>query len=229
MRVPIGFKKECMSRTGKSIATISAPASKCRRSGKLFSATLACLALASCKNEVAWHEQVSLSKGEVITIEREVLLEGGGAAWPQGQGSRPRQHIIRFQPTPGIDASTEWQSSKLDASTYAELPVVLDVSGNKSWFILTALPLNASCVQYLKYELRDGKWQEVRLDGPIGTYVSNLTLRAGSVEIKRLVTIGSKIIDLSDYGFVALQKQVGPRHVECDDLYSGPYPPKGTL
>lgn len=178
---------------------------------------------------MGWREQVRLGSAEVITIEREVVMAGGGAAWPQGQGSIPRQHVIRFKPDPGKDALTEWRSFKLDSSTYAELPIVLDVTQGKSWFIFTALSLNAGCVQYLKYELRNGTWHEVRLEERIGIQPSNLTLRAGSVEIDPLVSLAAKAVDLLEHKFNALKKKVGPRRFECNDLYRGPYPPRDAV
>ena len=125
---------------------------------------LVCLSLAGCESTVKWQEEVKLSTGEIITIDREVRHEGGGAAWPQGQGSVPMEQIIRFRYPAQTGPLIEWRSTKLGpAGTYAELPLVLDLGVDKTWFIFTLHWPNEGCVQYVKYQFQNGAWAETLL------------------------------------------------------------------
>ncbi|MHB1184439.1 MAG: hypothetical protein ACYC4A_07040 [Desulfobulbia bacterium] len=120
----------------------------CGRSSRLVVAScalLVCLSLVGCEKKVTWQEEVKLSTGETITIDREVRHAGGGAAWPQGQGSIPREHIIRFRYPAQTGKFIEWRSTKLSPATYAELPLVLDIGADKTWYIFTKIAINAGC------------------------------------------------------------------------------------
>lgn len=188
-----------------------------------------CLGLAGCQQTVGWKEEVKLSTGQTITIEREAKHAGGGAAWPQGQGSIPREHIIRFKYPPQTGPLIEWHSTKLTKATYAELPLVLDLNPDKSWVIYTVLVLSPGCDQYLKYEFKNGVWAEIPLADDIGTRRTNLYLAAGSNSIKGLITLGQKTEENSAIGFRSRLKQVGPKRFACDTGYRGPYPPDGAV
>lgn len=192
-------------------------------------ALLVCLSLAGCEKKVAWQEEVKLSTGETITIDREVRHAGGGAAWPQGQGSIPREHIIRFRYPAQTGPIIEWRSTKLSRSTYAELPLVLDISEDRTWFIFAVLPLSGVCDQYLSYQLRNGAWVETPLAEDIETHPTNLFLAAGGVGIEGLISLAEKAKENSSIGYRSRLKQVGPKRFGCDFGYGGPYPPVGAI
>lgn len=193
---------------------------------RLAPALLVCLALAGCESRVKWQEEVKLSTGEVITIDREVKHKGGGAAWPRGQGSVPMEHVIRFRYPPQTGPLIEWRSIKLGPrGTYAELPLVLDLGANKSWFIFTEHWINEACVRYEKYLFQDGVWKEPPLVEDIGIYQTNLFLAAGSNKIQGLISLTEKAKENSSSGYGPDLKQVSSSKYWCGYGYNGPYPP----
>lgn len=181
-----------------------------------LSLLLFCLLLAGCEKHVRWQEEVKLSTGEVIVIDRDVRHKGGGAAWPQGQGSVPMEHIIRFRyPTP-IGPLMEWHSTKVGPrGTYAELPLVLDISADGTWFVFTRHWVDEACVQYVKYQFQNGVWAEAMLPDDIETCPTNLFLAAGSNTIKGLISIAEKNLENSSFGYPKHLKKVGPKQVLC--------------
>ena len=178
-------------------------------------ALLICLSLAGCEKKVAWQEEVNLSTGETITIDREVRHAGGGAAWPQGQGSIPREHIIRFRYPAQTGPFIEWHSTKLSPATYAELPLVLDIGKDKTWYIFTKIAINAGCTEYMKYQFGNGIWVETQLAEDIETHPANLFLGAGGGNIKGLITLIEKAKENSSLGYNPFLKQVGPKRKIC--------------
>jgi hypothetical protein len=190
----------------------------CENYSRLVVATcalLVCLSLAGCEKKVTWQEEVKLSTGETITIDREVRHAGGGAAWPQGQGSIPREHIIRFRYPAQTGPLIEWHSTKLSPATYAELPLVLDISADKTWYIFTEIAINAGCTEYMKYQFEKGIWVETQLAEDIETHPTSLFLGAGGINIKGLITLSEKAKENSSIGYVPDLKQVGPKRKIC--------------
>lgn len=178
-------------------------------------ALLICLSLAGCEKKVTWQEEVKLSPGETIIIEREVRHAGGGTAWPQGQGSIPREHIIRFRYPAQTGPLIEWRSTKLSPATYAELPLVLDIDGARTCFIFTRHWIDEACIQYVKYQFQNGAWTETTLADDIETYPTNLFLAAGSNKIEGLISIAEKNQENSSFGYPKHLKKVGPKRVLC--------------
>ena len=199
------------------------------RSRRLVSALLICLALAGCDSTVKWREEVKLSTGEITTIDREVKHKGGGAAWPRGQGSVPMEHLIRFRYPVQTGPLIEWRSTKVGPSgTYAELPLVLDLGADKTWFIFTEHWINEACVRYEKYRLQNGAWMEPPLAEDIDTHPTNLFLAADSNEIEGLISLAEKTKENSHPGYGPDLKQVSSSKYWCRSGYNGPYPPVET-
>lgn len=204
--------------------------SRWKLSHRLLALTLlVCLPFAGCKSKVKWQEEVKLSTGEIITIDREVEHAGGGAAWPQGQGSIPREHLIRFRYPAQGGPLIEWRSTKLDSSTYAELPLVLDISADKTWYIFTILTLSPGCDQYIKYQFQGGVWSEPKLAEAIEPHPTNLFLAADSNQIEGFISLAEKARENSSIGYQSRLKQVGPKRFGCNSDYNGPYPPVGAI
>ena len=195
-------------------------------SQRLVSTLLIGLALAGCESKVKWREEVKLSTGEIITIDREVKHKGGGAAWPRGQGSVPMEHLIRFRYPPQTGPLIEWRSTKVGPrGTYAELPLVLDISADKAWFIFTEHWINEACVRYEKYLLQNGTWTEPPLAEDTDTHPTNLFLAAGSNEIEGVISLAEKAKENSGTGYGPDLKQVSSNKYWCGYGYMGPHPP----
>lgn len=204
----------------------------CERYSRLVVASCAlliCLSLAGCEKHVTWQEEVKLNTGETIIIDREVKHAGGGAAWPRGQGSIPRGHIIRFRYPPKIGPVIEWRSTKLSPSTYAELPLVLDIGADKTWFIFTNIPFSSVSSQYVKYQFQNGAWTETSMAEDIETHPTNLFLAAEGVGIEGLISLAEKAKDNSSIGYTPDLKQVGPKRFWYRYDYIGPKPPVGAF
>ena len=174
-----------------------------------------CLSLTGCEKHVRWQEEVKLSTGEIVIIDRDVKHAGGGAAWPQGQGSIPREHIIRFRYPAQTGPLIEWRSTKLSPATYAELPLVLDIRADGTWFLFTRHWADEACIQYVKYQFQNGTWTEIALPDAIETCPTNLFLAAGSNQIKGLITIADKTRENSSFGYPKHLKKIGPKRTVC--------------
>lgn len=187
---------------------------------------LTCLMISGCEKHVKWSEEVKLSTGETITIDRDVRHKGGGAAWPQGQGSIPMEHLIRFQYPPKTGPLIEWRSTKVGyVGTYAELPLVMDISPDKTWFIFTENASVPACDRYIRYQFRNGSWVETPLPEKISPLIPNLYLAAGGNDIEDHVTLAEKAKESSARGYPHYIRQVGPDTYWCSADYKGPYPP----
>lgn len=181
-----------------------------------MSALLVCLVLAGCESKVKWQEEVKLSTGEIITIDREVKHKGGGAAWPRGQGSVPMEHLIRFRYPAQTGPLIEWRSTRLEPQgTYAELPLVLDLGADKTWLIITRHWITGACIRYVKYQFRNGIWTEPSLPEDIDIHSTNLFLAAGSNEIKGLISLAEKVQENASIGYPKHLRKVGPKRVIC--------------
>lgn len=180
-------------------------------------AILVSASLVGCDNTQRWQEEVQLSTGETIVINREVKHRGGGMAWPQGQGSVPIEHLIRFQYPQGTENIVEWRSSKFDlpSSTYAELPLVLDIGADKTWSVFTKVHINEGCRRYVEYQFKSGSWSETPLPEFITQHSTNLFLAAGGVGIKGLISLTEKEKENSSIGYTPDFKLVGPKRVIC--------------
>lgn len=186
------------------------------------------LSLSGCENKVKWQEEVKLSTGEIITIDREIKYADRGPAWLHGQGFTPKEYIIHFKYPAQTGSLIEWRSTKLDSLTYAELPLVLDLGADKGWFIFTRHSINAACSRYVKYQFQNGVWMEPPLAEVIETLPLNLFLAADSNEIEGLISLADKTKENSDSGYSTDLKQVGPKSYWCENGYNGPYPPVET-
>jgi hypothetical protein len=177
---------------------------------------LICSLLAGCESIVSWQEEVKLRTGQVITVDREVKHVGGGAAWPQGQGTVPREYLIRFRYPPNTGQVIEWHSTKFDLprASYAELPLVLDLDVNNAWFIYTMQWVNDYCIRYVKYEWRQDGWVETTLsEESIEMHETNLYLSADSNAIQGNISLGTKRQENNSGAYLWFFKAVGPYQV----------------
>ena len=76
-----------------------------------------------------WQEEVQLSDGRIIVIERETLRVGGGGSLTHRVGSRPKEHLLRFTHPDKPEVKVEWRSVKMDDQfgTNPEFPLILDM------------------------------------------------------------------------------------------------------
>lgn len=159
-----------------------------------------------------WKEEVQLSDGRVIVVERELLTESGGDEWALNRsGSKPKEYRIRFEYPEGAGKVVEWHSIKQER-TWPELPLILDVEDGKP-VIFSNFYDSVGCQIYLKYVYQNGVWIEEMLPPVFEPHTTNLFLKfsAGlsSVDLKTKQKLNS------DVGFRHIQ-QVGPKHPYCN-------------
>jgi hypothetical protein len=170
------------------------------------------ISMSACSGDQKWKEEVQLSDGRVIIVERELLTESGGDEWAINRsGSKPKEYRVRFEYPIGSGEIIEWRSIKL-IDTWPEHPLILDVEDNKP--IVFSKSYNAvGCRIYLKYVYQEGKWIEEALPPVFEKRATNLLIfnfdnqsSLITLDIKRKKNLDAKA---QDY------KQVGPKHPYC--------------
>ncbi len=161
-----------------------------------------------------WKEEVQLSDGRVLVVEREIVMEGGGGEIVTNpSGVKPKEHRIRFASPNGSGQSIEWRSTKIDDATWPEIPLILDIEDGHP-VVFTILTINPACGVYNKYVYQDGVWKEAKLPGEFEKRMTNLYLRSG-INMPKLVDLKEKRERNADMGYWESLKQVGPKRKVC--------------
>lgn len=68
------------------------------------------VSVSACGGSESWKEQVQLSDGRVIVVDRELIREAGGDEWVANRsGSKPKEYRIRFVDPDGSGKMIEWR------------------------------------------------------------------------------------------------------------------------
>jgi len=161
-----------------------------------------------------WNEEVLLSDGQIIVIEREQINEGGGDEWAFNRnGTKPKEFRIRFEYPVGSGNKVEWRSSKMDSFRWPEVPLVFEVeSGRHTVFTLVAI--SNACEIYSKYAYLDGGWVEEPLPDQFDTRPTNL-FYGNRKDVPSLLNLSEKAKRNSGSGYRKALKQVGPNKKVC--------------
>lgn len=174
------------------------------------------LSLTACGgSSQKWKEEVQLSDGKVIVIERELVLERGGDEWASNRkGVKPEERFIRFSDINGSGKLIEWRSVKKDISTRPEIPLILDVMTGQ-WVIFSTIPKPNGCLMYNKYLYKNGVWVEEKLPPTFEQRATNLYIfqNEGFSRID-LNKKRENIDDIRNHRLV----QVGPSHPNCKGM-----------
>ncbi|MBI4997008.1 MAG: hypothetical protein HZC22_08935 [Rhodocyclales bacterium] len=176
----------------------------------LLSLSLAALLLAGCSKTVTWKEEVQLSDGRVIVVERETFNVSGGDEMAHGSGYRPSEARIRIN-TEGI--VTEWHSTKKDRSQWPENPLVLDIV-NGEVIVMSAVPTSPTCDTYSKYVFHNGLWREETLPEEFPRRDTNLYLR-DAMGMPSFVDLPTKSKENQSSRYPRRLRQVGPHRTFC--------------
>lgn len=161
-----------------------------------------------------WKEEVQLSDGRVIVVERETLHKGGGDEWASNRsGSMPKERKLRLPGPDGSAKMIEWRSTKIDFQTWPEKPLVLDVVAGQP-IVFTLVAISSGCEVYSKYVYRDGIWVDEPLPEKFELRATNLFIRDG-VDMPEFVNLESKHQGNSDSRYRRALKQVGPTLKVC--------------
>jgi len=127
---------------------------------------------------VKWQEEVKLSTGKVIVVERETRFKGGGDPF---QGAADIM-TIRFHYPPDAKEVIEWRTVRHDAELHftPEYPLVLDVDPRRHglYVITRAGGTTGACNEYWRYRYENGAWHDDMLPETFETRPSNLFLDA---------------------------------------------------
>lgn len=162
-----------------------------------------------------WKEEVQLSNGKVIVVERELVLERGGDEWASNRkGVKPKERYIRFTDTNSSGKLVVWRSLKSSPQRRPEIPLVLD-SSNGEWVVFSAVAKAGGCLMYNKYLYQNGTWTEEKLPPTFEQRATNLYIfqNEGLSHID-LNKKRENIDDIRNHRLV----QVGPSHPNCKGL-----------
>ncbi len=172
---------------------------------------LAVLLLGGCAKTVTWKEEVELSDGRVIVVERETLNVPGGDEIAHGSGYRPTESRIRIDLGRGF--SSEWRSTKVDSNRWPENPLVLDIA-NGDVTVMSAVPTTPACVLYSKYVFRQGVWKEESLSEEFTSREANLYL-GRSQKMPDFVDLTTKNKANRDVRYPQHFRRIGPHRTFC--------------
>jgi hypothetical protein len=159
-----------------------------------------------------WKEEVKLSNGRIIVIERKIVNESGGGEWASNRsGLKPKEDYIWFDLN-GSGKTIGWHTIKKSPRTYPEIPLFLDLENGQP-VIYALVGVRPACEAYNKYIYRNGAWVEEKLPDKFEPRTSNLLVRGE--DIPKFVNLEIKRRDIEDPGTRREVKQVGPTREVC--------------
>ena len=174
--------------------------------------------LSACgEGNINWKEEVQLSDGKVIEVQRDAIYVGGGGEWASNRSlSKINEYRIRFEYPIGSKQTIEWRSTKKDPYTYPETPLVLDMQTDKPTIFSVIAISELGCYVYSKYEYQNGKWKEESLPEQFEQHPTNL-LFGSQKSLPRLLNLAEKN-KRNNNGYRDFFKNVGPNLKVCGNL-----------
>ncbi len=161
-----------------------------------------------------WKEEVRLSDGRVIVVERELISEAGGDEWASNRsGSKPKEYRIRFSHPDRAQEKIEWRSTKISPQTWPEIPLVFDIESGKP-VVFSIVAISAGCEIYSKYILQNGVWIEEVLPEQFVQRTTNL-LFGSHKDMPTFVNLEDKRTRNNYIGVRKALMRVGPNHKVC--------------
>jgi hypothetical protein len=179
-----------------------------------FAMTLGVSLTACGAGNSSWKEEVQLSDGKVIVVERDAIYVSGGAEWASNSsGSKINEYRIRFEYPAGSSRMVEWHSVKKSPRTYPEIPLVLDMLATEPT-IFSLVAISNGCEVYSKYVYRNGAWAEEKLSQLFEQRTTNL-LFASKKDLPTLLKLADKNKRNDDIGHRKALYQAGPNLKVC--------------
>ncbi len=161
-----------------------------------------------------WKEEVQLSDGRVIVVDREIVRErGGGEIVSNRSGTKSKEYQIRFALPNGSGKIIEWQSTKKSPSTWPEIPLILDMESGQP-IVFSIVYIKDGCEIYIKYVYRNGVWIEEPLPEKFEKRTTNLFLKLG-INMPKFVDLETKRKANAGIGYRQSIRQVGPNRQVC--------------
>lgn len=188
----------------------------CRRLGRTFLLLGLVASVVACgAGSYKWKEEVQLSDGRVVVVERELILEGGGDEWASNRrGVKPKEELVRFTDINSSGQLIEWRSTKISPQTYPELPLILDNLAGE-WVMFSSVAKAGGCQIYSEYRYKNGVWVEEKLPPTFEQRATNLyVFQNEGLSFIDLNKKHENLKDIKNRRFV----QVGPTHPNCAGL-----------
>lgn len=161
-----------------------------------------------------WKEEVQMSDGRVIVVDREMERAGGGDEWASNRsGTKPKEYRIRFEQMDGSGTVAEWRSTKIDFQTWPEVPLIFDFEAGQP-VVFSLVAISSGCEVYSKYVYRNGTWLEEPLPEQFEQHTTNL-LFGSQMDLPPLLSLQQKQDRNGDAGYRRALKQVGPMRKVC--------------
>ncbi len=171
------------------------------------------LSMSACSGDQKWKEEVQLSDGRIIVIERELIAEPGGGEWASNRsGVKPKEGRIRLEHPIGSGKTIEWHSEKKSPNKYPEMPLVLDMESGKP-IIISSVFIAGGCQFYSKYLWEGNVWREESLPPQFEKRATNLLI-FDSRNNQSIFNLDAKRKNNSDVT-LNIFWQVGPKHPYC--------------
>lgn len=163
-----------------------------------------------------WKEEVQLSDGRIIVIDRETIHErGGGEIASNRSGTKPKERRIRFAFQDGSGKVIEWRSTKKDDGMWPEKPLIFELESGDP-IIFTLVAISDAYEIYSKYIYQNGVWIEEALPEKFEVRTTNLFIRDGR-DMPKFVDLEKKRKGNAEIGYRRALRQVGPmRQVRFD-------------
>lgn len=137
-----------------------------------------------------WKEEVQLSDGRIIVVERETIRERGGDEWASNRsGSKPKEYRIRFSHPDGSGKIVEWRSIK-ETETWPEVPLIFDVEDGHPVVFTSVFTAGGGHI-YSKYVYQNNAWLEEQLPEKFTQRATNL-LVFDPIDIPEFVNLRTK-------------------------------------
>lgn len=163
----------------------------------------------ACSSSEKWKEEVQLSDGRVVVVDREMTREVGGDEWASNRGGvKPKEYRIRLAYPVGSEKMIEWHSTKKDDGMWPEVPLVFDIKSEQP-IIFSLVAISICCEIYSKYVYHNGKWIEEPLPEQFEQHTTNL-LFGSQRNLPAFVNLEEKRKRNSDAGYRKALKQIGP-------------------
>jgi len=161
-----------------------------------------------------WQEEVQLSDGRIIVVERELITARGGGEWAHNRsGIKPAEYRIRFVYPEGSGKIIEWRSLKKSTALWPERALIFDFESGHP-IVFSIVGVDDACRGYSKYIYKNDLWVEEALPNEgIEVRATNLFLDIG-VDMPKFVDMEAKRKSTLEYHHPE-DRQAGPRREVC--------------
>lgn len=178
---------------------------------------------------VKWQEEVKLSTGEVIVVERETRFKPSGGDPVRSSGWAADVMAIRFRYPPDSKNVIEWRTVRYDGTgggnyRHPEVPLVFDINQipGKIYLITNAGGSKGGCDEYWRYRYENGVWRADMLPETFETRPPNLLLASDEINTPSQITLDFKRKFEADYHrwtrYDIRFRQIGPDRCLCGHI-----------